>query len=256
MEGSDRKIESERAEWQRRIVEEENAAVWRSSTGVQTAEALFGEFELTGSDVLIIGEGSNPMFRNYVDTHGDSVTVYSVDWLTSALREARDEANTTEGASVCADAAFLPFSDDEFDAVVPLDGVTSGLHEHNERILAECRRVLRPGGRFAGLFPSVFCPLELSELHPDNPMTDEIRIDIAESLFVDGDDGLPRRFYTPLRLNAMLDSADLQRESFEILILDEPAFVAEAERVYDVPSESELYIWLLLVTATFSAGER
>jgi SAM-dependent methyltransferase len=64
----------------------------------------------------------------------------------------------TRARFVCAGGEALPFSDGRFDAVLSFD-----VFEHVQdpaRVLAECRRVLRPGGRLFVVFPPYGHPTE------------------------------------------------------------------------------------------------
>jgi len=67
------------------------------------------------------------------------------------------ERNVT-GRFVTGIGERLPFRDGSFEAVLSFD-----VFEHTrnpERVLAECRRVLRPGGRLFVVFPGFFHPIE------------------------------------------------------------------------------------------------
>ncbi len=77
-------------------------------------------------------------------------TVVGVDLSLLNIEEAK-EAGTR--CAVQADAAQLPFADDSFDVVVTSLGL--GMVTDRMRFLREVTRVLRPGGVFAGLTPSV-----------------------------------------------------------------------------------------------------
>lgn len=77
-------------------------------------------------------------------------TVIGLDRSETQLREA---ARRGRGPLVQGHASYLPFADDSFDAVVTSLGIA--VVADRPRFLAEAARVLRPGGVFAALTPSL-----------------------------------------------------------------------------------------------------
>jgi SAM-dependent methyltransferase len=109
--------------------------------------ALFREWVGTGRRVLDLGCRYGALTRAYLD--GNEVVGVDVD--RAALAEAAKLGIETVWADV---DEPLPFEPASFDAVV-----AGELLEHvrfPDRLVAEVRRVLRPGGRFAGSVPNVF----------------------------------------------------------------------------------------------------
>jgi len=73
--------------------------------------------------------------------------------------------NDIKSEFFCASGEFLPFRDEEFDAIVSFD-----VFEHVqdiERVLLECNRILKKGGRLFVVFPGFFHPYE----HHLSPVT-------------------------------------------------------------------------------------
>jgi ubiquinone/menaquinone biosynthesis C-methylase UbiE len=100
-----------------------------------------------GADVLEIGPGFGPATELLAD-RVERLTALEIDpGLAGALRERLgDRATITDG-----DATAMPFPDASFDSAVCF----TMLHhvptvEAQDRLFAEVRRVLRPGGAFAG----------------------------------------------------------------------------------------------------------
>ncbi|WP_158600559.1 class I SAM-dependent methyltransferase [Tessaracoccus antarcticus] len=83
-------------------------------------------------------------------------TVITVDETLGCLEPADDSRPLVQ-----ADPSHLPFADNAFDAVVTSLGL--GLTEDRMQFLAEVSRVLRPGGVFAGLTPSLR-PMNMEDL--------------------------------------------------------------------------------------------
>lgn len=77
-------------------------------------------------------------------------TVVGLDRSEAELHEA---ARRGRGPLVAGHASYLPFADDSFDAVVSSLGIA--VVADRSRLLSEVARVLRPGGVFAALTPSL-----------------------------------------------------------------------------------------------------
>lgn len=109
---------------------------------------LAGVIPTPATRVLDLGCGAAPGLR-YFAARG--VPAIGVDVAPAALHEAR--ALLPDSLLVCADLdAALPFADGAIDLIVLREVV-----EHLQRVsplLAECRRVLRPGGRVALTTPN------------------------------------------------------------------------------------------------------
>ncbi|WP_406435817.1 class I SAM-dependent methyltransferase [Streptomyces sp. NBC_00631] len=119
---------------------------WAQRTREQLLPWSLAGVEL-GDDVLEIGPGYGANLRVLVETV-PRLTAVEIDAGTVALLERTwgDRARVLHG-----DGAQLPFPDASFDSVVCF----TMLHhvptpEHQDRLFAEARRVLRPGGWFAG----------------------------------------------------------------------------------------------------------
>lgn len=97
-------------------------------------------------------------------------TVIGVDLSEANIEQA---SSTGVGVYVQADMRYLPFADGSFDAVVSSLGL--GMVEDRDRFLAEASRVLRPGGIFAALTPSLR-PLGRSDLRIIGQLAAHLRV--------------------------------------------------------------------------------
>lgn len=115
--------------------------------------------------VLDIGCGSGAMSR---ELEADGRTVVGLDLSDSQWHQASQRQDGTQAGQrptagradrrpaepfVVADALRLPFADDSFDAVTSAMGLATV--RPVKQLLAEVARVLRPGGVFAAMMPSV-----------------------------------------------------------------------------------------------------
>lgn len=97
-------------------------------------------------------------------------TVIGLDRSASELAEA---AARGRGPLVQGHASYLPFADDSFDAVVTSLGVA--VVADRPRFLEEAARVLRPGGVFAALTPSLR-PVNLDDLRLNSRLASYLRV--------------------------------------------------------------------------------
>lgn len=116
-----------------------------------------------GRRVLDLACGSGALTRELAEERApDQGRVHSlVVGIDRSMAELRSSSRRSDAPVLCADTTALPFAKDSFDAVVCSMGlmVTQPL----DRTLAECARVLRPGGMLAATVASPV-PLRLSDV--------------------------------------------------------------------------------------------
>lgn len=97
-------------------------------------------------------------------------TVIGLDRSSDELHEAQARGR---GPLVQAHASYLPFADGSFDAVVSSLGIS--IVADRPRFLAEVARVLRPGGVFAALTPSLR-PANVDDLRLISRLAGQLRV--------------------------------------------------------------------------------
>ncbi|MBQ9384963.1 MAG: class I SAM-dependent methyltransferase [Ruminiclostridium sp.] len=97
---------------------------------------------IAGKTVLELATGTGLIAKNTADA---AEKMIAADFAENMLAQARKGYVPSNLEFQLADAAFLPYDDDSFDAVI----ISNALHiiPEPEKVLAEIRRVLRPGGR-------------------------------------------------------------------------------------------------------------
>ncbi len=116
--------------------------------------------------VLDLGCGSGAMTR---ELEREGRTVVGVDLSSAEIARA---ARTGQGPWVVGDGRDLPFADASFDAVVSTLGLA--VIEPTAVLLDEICRVLRPGGIFVGLVPTVR-PVAMGDLQVASQLTRLLR---------------------------------------------------------------------------------
>lgn len=118
--------------------------LWRAwwDDGYQTILAWGGN--LQGKRVLNVFAGHGEDARLL---HARGARVMALDFARSGLQHLRDLPAVLP---LCADAAHIPCADGSFDVIFLINGLC---HTDKAAVLAECQRVLAPGGRILLLDP-------------------------------------------------------------------------------------------------------
>lgn len=186
--------------------------------------------------------------------------VYCTDFSKTGIEKARENWQKTEGDS-CLNSQQLVFEvvdstkiteerpdwKEKFDYVLAVAAVVSSEDEVNRQIIQEFSKVLKPGGKLYGFFPTIFSPLEIAHLSKQHAYW------VTEGLVNIGHNTLHGRLwnfrqihYTPLRLNRIFKEAGLKRLNFEIYFLDSEVLfnVLKEDIEHDDP---DICLWNLLV---------
>jgi hypothetical protein len=136
---------------------------------------------------------------------------------------------------------------EKFDYVLAVAAVVSSEDEINRQIIHGFSKVLKPGGKLYGFFPTIFSPLEIAHLSKQHAYW------VTEGLVNIGHNTLHGLYwhyrqihYTPLRLNRIFKEAGLKRLNFEIYFLDSEVLtnVLKENIEHDDP---DICLWDLLV---------
>lgn len=130
-------------------------------TTIEEADQIAALLELRpGRSLLDIGAGSGWPALYLAQTTGCDATLTDLplDGLRIAVERAARNGSSGTSLAAVADAARLPFHDESFDVVNHSDVLCCLVQK--EQVLAECRRVIRPGGLMA--FSVIYIPPGLS----------------------------------------------------------------------------------------------
>jgi len=122
---------------------------WPLPGGPQRIDSLFGDLDLRGKQVLVLGRGSAAIAFYLVERHhAGRVTGLDVDATAVAKAQAKAQALGLDDRLTFleAGAGVLPFAADQFDFVYNGNGL--GLGPTAGGLISESFRVLRSGGTF------------------------------------------------------------------------------------------------------------
>jgi SAM-dependent methyltransferase len=122
--------------------------------------ATFGNLDFTGLDVLDVGCGLGANLVHLYKLGARTITGLDISVSQAACTKEILQQNRPDIAPkvrfIGADAAYMPFANDSFDALVAAD-----TFEHIDALdeaLTECARVLKPNGRLYAYFPPFYAP--------------------------------------------------------------------------------------------------
>ncbi|MFB2917124.1 MULTISPECIES: class I SAM-dependent methyltransferase [Aerosakkonema] len=184
--------------------------------------------------------------------------VYCTDFSETAIELAQNNWQETNGDTrlknqqlifQVADSTKLteeyPDWKEKFDYVLVVNSVLSAEDDKNRQMIGEFYKVLKPGGRLYGFFPTIFCDLEIAYLIQSKAhwLTDG-QLDLARSARSDG--MWSQIYYTPLRLNRIFKEVGFKRLSFEVVFDDSDIATANLKEILEV-DDPDIYNWEFLV---------
>ena len=140
-----------------------------------------------------------------------------------------------------------PEWENKFDYVLLVNAVVSSEDEANRQMIREFGKVLKPGGKLYGFFPSMYCFLEIAYLSKDHAhCITQGYIDLPHNTVWGANWTASQIYYTPLLLNRIFKEAGLKRLALENYFLDCDvlANLFKQDIMHDDP---DIYEWTLLV---------
>ncbi len=136
----------------------------------------------------------------------------------------------------------------QFDYVIVVNSVLSDDDIKNRLMIREFYQVLKPGGKLYGLFPTIFCDLEIAYLIPDKAyLITEGIVNINDNAnYYQKTRNNRQIFYTTLRLNRIFQESGFKRINWEIFFGDSD-FSATNYREKMQIDDPDIYQWEFLV---------
>lgn len=130
--------------------------------------------------------------------------------------------------------------------VLLVNAVVSSEDETNRQMMQEFGKVLKPGGKLYGYFPTTLCFLEIAYFSRKHAhCITEGYIDVYGNKVWDADWQDAQIYYTPLRLHRIFKEAGLKRLSLEMEFLDFEPFVSMFKEMIE-HDDPDIYLWHLL----------
>jgi|GEM_PF-1001515 len=186
--------------------------------------------------------------------------IYCTDFSQTGIEKARENWQKADGDSRIKSQQLVfekvdstkiieerPDWKEKFDYVLAVAAVVSSEDEINRQIIHEFSKVLKPGGKLYGFFPTIFCPLEIAHLSkPHAYWVTQGLVNVPHNTLHGRDWHYSQIHYTPLRLNRIFKEVGFKRLNFEIYFLDSEilANVLKEDIEHDDP---DIYLWDLLV---------
>jgi SAM-dependent methyltransferase len=216
--------------------------------------------DLAGANVLIPGCGSEVSLQaKILELCPNIGRVISTDFSQQAIAKSSSRWESCLHSINGYNAAKFEFSEadstrltkdrpeweGEFDYVLVVNSVLSDLDAHNRQMLAEFHRVLKPGGKLYGFFPTVLCGLEILSLPLEQKGQLEIgEIDLISSMLHERKQDCHQIFYMPLRLRRIFKEVGFDRVNFEIFFCESEYF--NSKDIYGI-DDPDICIWEFLV---------
>jgi SAM-dependent methyltransferase len=260
-------LEEEKAKWDENHEDYANNA-FSMTQDPEICKALVRPNQCSGFDipnspdikVLLPGCGSEIYLQKTLLEFCPQIgQVYCTDFSKTAIKKAQENWKNANGDSRLNNQQIVfeevdstriteqrPDWQNRFDYVLLVNAVVSSEDEANRQMIGEFGKVLKPGGKLYGFFPTIYCFLEIAYLSKNHAhCLTEGFIDLPHNTVWGVDWRDPQIYYSPLRLNRIFKEAGLKRLSLETYFLDSdilaPAF--EQDIGHDDP---DIYEWTLL----------
>jgi SAM-dependent methyltransferase len=223
--------------------------VWSVTPDRFARDALL-QFVPSGTrTVLIPGCGSEThLQRHLIEERKELHEVHCTDWSPEALDRAQASFSNPKVRYRKENTAELSYADGIFDVALVVNSILSSDDNRNRDMVRECHRVLRPGGKLVGFFPTILCALDISYVDASfTKLRESGAICLEHSAFYEEKQRLRQIFYTPLRLARIVKEAGFTRERFEIVFFDSELMQTETEQYYQVPRGCDVFVWEILV---------
>ncbi|MCT7976059.1 class I SAM-dependent methyltransferase [Laspinema olomoucense] len=186
--------------------------------------------------------------------------VYCTDFSKTAIEKSQADWKKAEGDSRIHNQEIVfeevdstriteqkPEWNEKFDYVLLANSVVSSEDKTNREMIREFGKVLKPGGKIYGYFPTTLCFLEIAYFSRKHAhCVTEGFIDVYGNKVWDAEWQEAQIYYTPLRLNRIFKEAGLKQLSLEMQFLDYEPFVSLFKEMID-HDDPDIFLWHLLV---------
>jgi hypothetical protein len=198
-------------------------------------------------DILIPGCGSRVELQRQIVEELPLAMVHCVDFpgvVAVAERRFQHPNVTYTGADVTDLTEH-----GRYDALVHVTSVVSERDLENRAIMRSTTRCLTKGGRFLGIFPTVFATLDIAVTTGETWRAENV--DLNTSRYNEPTQGVSQIFYTPLRLRRIAKECGLTEIRMGVFFNDSDYLRAEGSRHYGL-LDQDAVLYHLYLTGTMT----
>jgi SAM-dependent methyltransferase len=200
--------------------------------------------EKDGLRIIVPGCGSRTVLEQHLVSRFHDADIVGSDFE-EVVAVAASRFADARVSYVAEDTRNLNY-EQEFDFAVVVNSILSDVDEDNRKMVGSICKALRRGGILIGLFPTVFASADLAYCDPREE--DRLKlVNLRTSRFFEESQELSQIFYTPLRLNAIIQEAGLERICTELFFCDSDVLRREAKRIYGIEGEFSVIYELLVI---------
>lgn len=203
------------------------------------------QFFPNAARILVPGCGSVGLFEQRLAQRQTNDTILCTDY--KGVIAHAPKTNNQKIHYAAYDSLALPFYAN-FDVVVPINAVLDSCDEKNITMLKRFHQSLEPNGMMIGLFPTIFCALDIHINTTNAELKEDMKVDLENSKGLGPREEAEQIFYTPGALRQRLLDTGFTDIGMEIVFFDTPYFKEEAKRLYKI-QEDDVPVYEFLVTA-------
>ena len=243
-------IDGESEMWEQSYIETQYCDIYSATDDLVIRNKLTRGIDEKTKIILIPGCGSKTKLQKHIiNNYPEVEEVYCTDWSKTSLAHAQTDFYDGKVIYQVQDTRKTTFPNNKFDMVIISNSIVSGQDLSNRLMVDECYRILKPGGIFVGLFPTILGSCDVALLR-DNPKANWLldgTINLYKNTFYERFQNVTQLFYSPLRLRRIFNESGFRDIEFEICFFDSDFCVKESEKIYGIPADSDIYLWEILV---------
>lgn len=203
--------------------------------------------------ILIPGCGSNPNLQVCCkEVFGERACIDALDWSQEAvsISKSKTDALGIEVSYYKQSFYDLTLPDSFYDLIIVSNAIVSQTNDNNVSALTNLSKLLKPGGRFIGFFPSPFNMLDYALTNPAaRKWLSDGTVNI-ESRTIKEENFCCQRFFSPLELYQLLKKLRLCINGFELFFFDDMPFIRQISEIYHLQYKSDCCFWGYFINTT------
>jgi 2-polyprenyl-3-methyl-5-hydroxy-6-metoxy-1,4-benzoquinol methylase len=239
--------DSERQQYWEDIHSEHNYEnVWSVTEDEALRDKFVNEIQnFTHDKILIVGCGSKSYLQEDLIQKIPTIQKIVCTDFPKVIKIPKEENCYEKIEYMAKDSKDLGWAN-EWDVVIIVNSILSEDDIENRLILKECQKALKNGGVLVGIFPTIFCPIDIGYLDKSTSFLEDA--DIMTNTLIEKKQNTKQIFYTPLRLRYVLKEAKFKIEKFEVYFFDSPYFLEHSCEYYNI-QENDVVVYEHFIVA-------